>query len=123
MIWICYTISFCVGLAFKMTKCVLRNGIRSWEGLPSCGSSGLNTEWDNGRTCLAVCVCSWVYLCVFGTYIHTYVFECLPYHKKKDVCLSLDDLFTHTILNLQLRSEGKDYIVQEGDVMLFRFNV
>ncbi|KAK6947271.1 YchF, C-terminal domain [Dillenia turbinata] len=22
-----------------------------------------------------------------------------------------------------LRSEGKDYIVQEGDVMLFRFNV
>lgn len=24
---------------------------------------------------------------------------------------------------LQLRSEGKDYIVQEGDVMLFRFNV
>ncbi|MEM9768303.1 MAG: DUF933 domain-containing protein, partial [Cyanobacteria bacterium P01_D01_bin.71] len=23
----------------------------------------------------------------------------------------------------QLRSEGKDYPVQEGDVMLFRFNV
>ncbi|MEM9767956.1 MAG: DUF933 domain-containing protein, partial [Cyanobacteria bacterium P01_D01_bin.71] len=23
----------------------------------------------------------------------------------------------------QLRSEGKDYLVQEGDVMLFRFNV
>ena len=22
-----------------------------------------------------------------------------------------------------LRSEGKDYVVQEGDVMLFRFNV
>lgn len=26
-------------------------------------------------------------------------------------------------LSLQLRLEGKDYIVQEGDVMLFRFNV
>jgi ribosome-binding ATPase YchF (GTP1/OBG family) len=23
----------------------------------------------------------------------------------------------------QVRSEGKDYMVQEGDVMLFRFNV
>ena len=26
-------------------------------------------------------------------------------------------------VDFQLRSEGKDYVVQEGDVMLFRFNV
>ncbi|WP_322744872.1 DUF933 domain-containing protein [Leptolyngbya ectocarpi] len=39
-----------------------------------------------------------------------------------------NDLVEHGSMNAAkekglLRSEGKDYTVQEGDVMLFRFNV
>ncbi len=42
--------------------------------------------------------------------------------------VSYGDLVTHGSMNAAkekglVRSEGKDYIVQEGDVMLFRFNV
>lgn len=44
----------------------------------------------------------------------------LEERKKK---LSNTILINCIVLILQLRSEGKDYIVQEGDVMLFRFNV
>ncbi|MBA4444641.1 GTP-binding protein YchF [Cylindrospermopsis raciborskii S07] len=42
--------------------------------------------------------------------------------------VAYDDLVTHGSINAAkekglVRSEGKEYIVQEGDVMLFRFNV
>lgn len=49
--------------------------------------------------------------------MHTHTLE----ERKKE--LSNTILISCVILILQLRSEGKDYIVQEGDVMLFRFNV
>ena len=41
--------------------------------------------------------------------------------RKKELPNTI--LINSVVLILQLRSEGKDYIVQEGDVMLFRFNV
>jgi ribosome-binding ATPase YchF (GTP1/OBG family) len=42
--------------------------------------------------------------------------------------VAYDDLVTHGSMNGAkekglVRSEGKEYIVKEGDVMLFRFNV
>ncbi|MFN7658688.1 MAG: DUF933 domain-containing protein, partial [Dolichospermum sp.] len=42
--------------------------------------------------------------------------------------VAYNDLVTHGSMNAAkekglVRSEGKEYIVQEGDVMLFRFNV
>lgn len=42
--------------------------------------------------------------------------------------ISYDDLITHQSMavakeNGRIRSEGKEYVVQDGDIMLFRFNV
>lgn len=49
-------------------------------------------------------------------HVHTQAWR--TFFFLKDTCW-----FAETIGVWQLRSEGKDYIVQEGDVMLFRFNV
>jgi obg-like ATPase 1 len=43
-------------------------------------------------------------------------------HAVKNIFFSVLLSF-NLALWLQLRLEGKDYVVQEGDVMLFRFNV
>ena len=51
---------------------------------------------------------------------------CPFYHRAETV--SYEDLVSYKTITLAkeqglVRSEGKDYIVQEGDVILFRFNV
>ncbi|XP_054812701.1 uncharacterized protein LOC129313525 isoform X2 [Prosopis cineraria] len=49
---------------------------------------------------------------------YSFIFDEISCNKSQ----TLDDYLPRRI-NIGLRSEGKDYIVQEGDVMLFRFNV
>jgi len=49
--------------------------------------------------------------------LHLYI---LWFEKRAVKYMFIPCLICHW---LQLRLEGKDYVVQEGDVMLFRFNV
>lgn len=48
----------------------------------------------------------------------TFVFKLTP-----TTIVSVRNKSIHFVRCMQLRSEGKDYVVKEGDVMLFRFNV